>query len=517
MGYNGPPPYRRHSKPTLVPPPPPPPPKYDPNEPREVVVKERKEKSSDGWWWLILLWPFKIVAFLLVFLPSLTATSPGFCYGAGQLYTISFASNFQVPNLTRAQAEQAVLAGMDEYMRHCGVILKLLPSAGYVTLYSGGTCADYGPPYGYSCALGQVASGGRGIKFQNGTRRGRLDYWSVDLFKLCFMHELGHLIIPGWTGSQSNGWGHSGSRNCVMHIDLAATGFCASEIYTLQRHFGPPVLRKPVFASRFFILSSGKMEQAFAALSQNPAVITPLTADLVLDFGLPTEPWLMRPITGAWNGRDPATQNRLSSVGLYTHSLSQFDFRYSLKPDAATASFAFGPVNRNLLPLAGDWEGEGRDSCGLYDQSTSTFYLRNTLTSGVADVEVQFGVSGKLYQPLVGDFDDDGVDTVCLYDSKSGEIFLRNSNTPGPADVKYSGLVTGPEWVAFCGKFGDGGDLPCFYNRETGLFGLYKRSGNSISIAYINLGMTGLLPICGDFDADGISQIGLYSCKHRIN
>lgn len=89
-------------------------------------------------------------------------------------------------------------------------------------------------------------------------------------------------------------------------------------------------------------------------------------------------------------------------------------------------------------------------------------------------------------------------------------------------------------------------DLPWFYNRNSGLIGLYRRlpvtagvveqssggspaasilaaSSSSVAVVYLSLSLTagqlgtGLLPITGDFEGVGYDQVGLYSCKYRTN
>ena len=55
-------------------------------------------------------------------------------------------------------------------------------------------------------------------------------------------------------------------------------------------------------------------------------------------------------------------------------------------------TFAYGAAGAGWMPIAGDWNGDGKDTIGLYDPTTSMFYLRNTTSlqgpndMGYADV-----------------------------------------------------------------------------------------------------------------------------------
>ena len=51
----------------------------------------------------------------------------------------------------------------------------------------------------------------------------------------------------------------------------------------------------------------------------------------------------------------------------------------------ATTDVLYGVPDTGLIPLCGDWTGNGMDTIGLYDPTTSVFYLRNSNSSGMAD------------------------------------------------------------------------------------------------------------------------------------
>jgi hypothetical protein len=64
------------------------------------------------------------------------------------------------------------------------------------------------------------------------------------------------------------------------------------------------------------------------------------------------------------------------------------------------------------LPIAGDWNGDGRDTIGLFRPSTSTFIQMDALSATVVR-SFTFGIAGDL--PLAGNWDSDADDDVAVF------------------------------------------------------------------------------------------------------
>jgi hypothetical protein len=75
-------------------------------------------------------------------------------------------------------------------------------------------------------------------------------------------------------------------------------------------------------------------------------------------------------------------------------------FFLAKKNEDSNESTSFGFAGPGLIPLAGDWDGDGKDSVGVYVTETGTFFLRNALSPGPADHAYSFGGPGLV--PLVG-------------------------------------------------------------------------------------------------------------------
>ena len=80
----------------------------------------------------------------------------------------------------------------------------------------------------------------------------------------------------------------------------------------------------------------------------------------------------------------------------------------------ADVTFAYGAAGAGWKPIAGDWNGDGKDTMGLYDPSRSMFFLRNTTSlqgpddKGYADVAFTFGGAGAGWLPIAGDWNGPG-------------------------------------------------------------------------------------------------------------
>ena len=127
------------------------------------------------------------------------------------------------------------------------------------------------------------------------------------------------------------------------------------------------------------------------------------------------------------------------------------------------ATFYYG--NPGDVPFMGDWDCDGTDTPGLYRQSDGYVYLRNSNTEGAADITFFFGNPGDV--PLAGDFNGAGCDTVSIYRPSEARFYVitelgEDGGGLGAADYSF--------------LFGDAGDKP----------------------------------VVGDWNGDGIDEIGLH-------
>lgn len=149
------------------------------------------------------------------------------------------------------------------------------------------------------------------------------------------------------------------------------------------------------------------------------------------------------------------------------------------------------------------------NTVGLVDPGTGVWRLRNG--AGVVS-QFYFGDPGDY--PFMGDWDCDAIDTPGLYRQSDGFAYLRNSNTQGNADRTF--FFGDPGDVPLAGDFnGDGCDTLSIYRPSEARFyiinALGKDGGGLGSADYSFLfGDAGDKPVVGDWDGDGIDEIGLH-------
>ena len=173
------------------------------------------------------------------------------------------------------------------------------------------------------------------------------------------------------------------------------------------------------------------------------------------------------PLVGDWTG------SSVDTVGLYQESTGMFLLKNSNSAGNQDNVFRFGWSSRSgdLIPLVGDWDGDGDDSVGLYEKSTGTFLLKNSNSAGNQDTVFQYGAGGDDWVPLVGDWNNNGDDTVGLYQKSIGGFFLKNSNGAGNADLLFPYGAGGDDWVQLAGDWdGDGDDTVGAYQKSIGAF-----------------------------------------------
>ncbi len=195
------------------------------------------------------------------------------------------------------------------------------------------------------------------------------------------------------------------------------------------------------------------------------------------------------------------------TAGVYVAASGAWFLRNQNSAGPADLTVAFGPAG--LVPVSGDWNGDGVDSLGVFNPSTSTFFLKNSASGGSADIVVSFGPPGANWIPLAGDWNADGADTVGLYDPASGAFFLKNANTPGPADLVFT---FGPAGVTpIVGDWnGDGTDTVGIYVSASGAFFLKNTNASGLADTVFTYGAGGATPVVGDWNGDGVQTVGLY-------
>jgi hypothetical protein len=173
------------------------------------------------------------------------------------------------------------------------------------------------------------------------------------------------------------------------------------------------------------------------------------------------------PITGDWNG------SGTTNVGIYRPSNGLFilDANGDGQFDAGDYVYNLGVGTQpGDVPVVGDWNGDGRTKVGLFRQGF--FWILDTNGNGVFEqgVDQTFafgGVGGDV--PVVGDWNGTGTSKIGLF--REGFFWILDVNGNGTIDNVNS--VGGDQAFAFGGITGD-------------------------------------VPVVGDWNADGRSKVGVF-------
>ncbi len=163
------------------------------------------------------------------------------------------------------------------------------------------------------------------------------------------------------------------------------------------------------------------------------------------------------------------------------------------------------------------------DNVGLFQPSNKTILLKNTLTGGAADEQFQLqaaGTSGQIF-PVGGNFETDELHGVGMYDRATQIFHLRHAHATGSADQSFifSPTGSGTGMYPLAGDWdGNGVETIGLFHQPTGTF--YLRNSNSsggASITMVITGVTGIdwLPLVGDWNGDGIDSVGAFSLSTR--
>ncbi|MEO3807780.1 hypothetical protein ABGB17_02115 [Sphaerisporangium sp. B11E5] len=206
----------------------------------------------------------------------------------------------------------------------------------------------------------------------------------------------------------------------------------------------------------------------------------------------------MVPITGDWDGDGKDT------VSTYDPTAGRFFI--SNTPSTGQAQYTFLYGNPYAVPFVGDWDGDGKDNVGV--RMGNRFFMRTSPVTTATETTQSVAYGDTPMIPLAGDWDGDGRDTVSAYDPASGRFLL--SDNPATGQAQYSFLYGNPNAVPFVGDWdADGKDNVGvrmgnrFYLRTSPVT---TATETTHSVAY---GDTPDLPVIGDWDGDGKDSQGI--------
>jgi glucose/arabinose dehydrogenase len=202
-----------------------------------------------------------------------------------------------------------------------------------------------------------------------------------------------------------------------------------------------------------------------------------------------------------------------ATVGLYDPPDSLFDLKSANSAGAAVRAVRFGPRGNAWVPLAGDWDGDGKTTIGFYDPANSLFRLKNSASGGAADILLKVNAPSRHALPVVGDWDGDGKDTVGLYEPSTRTFYLKNTLTGPDFDVTFAFGPSLAGLLPVAGDWnGDGRDSVGVFDPVHSVFYLTNGTANTAPDLQVQFGPAGRgsLPVIGAWTGGAQSGIGVY-------
>ncbi|MDH3425172.1 MAG: M15 family metallopeptidase [Acidimicrobiia bacterium] len=172
--------------------------------------------------------------------------------------------------------------------------------------------------------------------------------------------------------------------------------------------------------------------------------------------------------------------------------------------------FLYG--NEGDVAFSGDWDCDGVNTPGLYRRADGYVYLRNSNSTGIADINYFFGDAGDL--PLAGDFNGNGCDTVSLYRPTEGRFYVINrlgsgDSGLGAADANFLFGDLGDK--PFVGDFdGNGVDDVGLHREATGLvYYRFSLTQGNADHSFL-FGDPDDVLVSGDWDGTGADTVAVY-------
>ena len=160
------------------------------------------------------------------------------------------------------------------------------------------------------------------------------------------------------------------------------------------------------------------------------------------------------------------------------------------------------------VPVAGDWDGDGRGDFAVYRQATaaggqSFFYYRPSSQPGVDFNTLPLGTFGD--KPLLGDFDADGrLDPAVFRPASATWIILRSSVN----QITQTNFGVSTDIPVPADYDGDGAANIAVFRPSNGFW--YTSQNPQTNFGAVQFGAAGDAPVPADYDGDGRADVAVF-------
>ncbi len=198
----------------------------------------------------------------------------------------------------------------------------------------------------------------------------------------------------------------------------------------------------------------------------------------------------------------PITPNNTLKIGIYAGGIWNLDYNGDWIFSYEDTTFHFGKTGD--IPIAGDWNGNGKDGIAIFRPSSGYRYFDYNL-DGIVNQSFRFGKSGDLI--IAGDWSGNGRDRIAIFRPSTGYWYF-DYNLDGIVDQSFrygksDDLIIAGDWN------GNGRDGIAIFRPSTGYWYFDYNLDGFVDQSF-RFGKSGDLIIAGDWNGNGRDGIAIF-------
>jgi murein DD-endopeptidase MepM/ murein hydrolase activator NlpD len=214
--------------------------------------------------------------------------------------------------------------------------------------------------------------------------------------------------------------------------------------------------------------------------------------------------------TYMWSTDPPSYYAGTDTIGWFRPGDKSWHLNNNLPPSGSNITFQSGS-DPSVIPVTGDWDGDGDDTTGWFRPGDKSWHLSNSLPPSGSDYLFQSGDPYSTVIPVTGDWDGDGDDTTGWFRPSDTSWHLSNSLPPSGSDYLFQSGDPYSSVIPVVGDWdGDGDDATGWFrpgDKSWHLNNNLPPSGSNIT--FQSGSDPSVIPVTGDWNGDGTDTIGV--------